>query len=45
MVMRDCVHPYTHNGDFFVIDGNSGAVHVMDELAYKIVEIIKAELL
>ncbi len=42
MVMRDCVHPYTHNGDFFVIDGNSGAVHVMDELAYKIVEIIKA---
>lgn len=42
MIEKDCVHLYIHNGDYFVIDGNSGAVHVLDVLAYKIVEFILA---
>lgn len=32
------IHTYTLNGYNFAIDGNSGSVHLLDELSYKILE-------
>ena len=37
-----CVHCYTQNGQHLVVDGNSGAVHVVDEEALDLIENIKA---
>src|SRR5690554_3299371 len=37
----DYVHCFIHNNKRFVVDGNSGSVHVVDEPAYKIVEAVK----
>lgn len=38
---RDCVHYYSQKGQYFAVDGNSGAVHQLDELAYAIISSVK----
>lgn len=38
MLERDCVHCFTQGGKFFVVDGNSGAVHQLDTLSYMLVQ-------
>ena len=41
MLVRDCVHCYSHKGLNIVVDGNSGAVHLLDDVAFTIVSEIK----
>ena len=31
------IHRYYNNGYYIVLDVNSGAVHVVDELAYEVI--------
>ena len=40
MLVRDCVHCYSHKG-LNIVDGNSGAVHLLDDVAFTIVSEIK----
>ncbi len=42
MLERACVHCYSQNNQYFVVDGNSGAVHKVDSLAYVLIQEIKA---
>lgn len=37
------IHQYQNNGYYIVLDVNSGSVHVVDEPAYKIIEILEKE--
>lgn len=37
MLTRECVHCFIHNDRYFAVDGNSGAVHLLDKPAYQIV--------
>ena len=39
------IHQYMLNGYYIVLDVNSGAVHIMDELSYKIVEQLDEKML
>jgi uncharacterized protein len=38
---KTCVHIYSQGGLHFAVDGNSAAVHVLDELALELVELIQ----
>lgn len=40
---KQCVHCFTYDGEHIVVDGNSGAVHLLDEPAYQVVQRILAE--
>ena len=41
MLDKTCVHIYSQGGLHFAVDGNSAAVHVLDELALELVELIQ----
>lgn len=41
MLDKECVHCFSHNHQYFVVDGNSGSVHLLDELAYQMIKAIK----
>lgn len=38
------IHKYFLNGYYIVIDTNSGAVHIVDELAYRILDFFTEKL-
>lgn len=38
MLEKKCVHTFTQGGQHIVVDGNSGAVHVVDEYALRVIE-------
>lgn len=40
-ILRDMIHQYKMNGYNIVIDGNSGSVHSVDDLAYDVISIYK----
>lgn len=37
------IHQYINNGYYIVLDVNSGSIHVVDELVYRILECVKEE--
>ncbi len=41
MLVKECVHCFAHNQQYFVVDGNSGSVHLVDKLVYKAIEALK----
>ena len=42
-VLLRMIHKYTSNGYFIVLDVNSGAVHVVDELFYDILDYLSED--
>lgn len=40
---KTCVHCFEQDGEYIVVDGNSGAVHLLDEPAYQVVKAILAD--
>jgi uncharacterized protein len=40
---KTCVHCFEQDGEYLVVDGNSGAVHALDEPAYQVVKQILAD--
>lgn len=42
MLDKTCVHTFTQGGLHFAVDGNSGAVHMLDDAALELVTLIKS---
>lgn len=42
MLDKTCVHTYSQGGLHFVVDGNSGAVHVVDDAALELIALLKS---
>lgn len=43
LLEKSCVHCFSQGGQYIVVDGNSGAVHLLDEFAFNVVGRILAE--
>lgn len=41
MLEKECVHCFSHSDQHFVVDGNSGSVHLLDKLAYQMIQAVK----